>query len=129
MNQLSGSECKAESKILHLLQFKPIPTKHLLQWYIIKCGFRCLGVTCTLDAFSCGYLNHLRNLSATQKLKLSSARAALNSQLYRESWMGDNNLDRIVADSAAVAILLFQQLCKSKLGNTNDSLETAGYPS
>lgn len=69
MNQLSGSECKAESKILHLLQFKPIPTKHLLQWYIIKCGFRCLGVTCTLDAFSCGYLNHLRNLSATQKLK------------------------------------------------------------
>lgn len=52
-----------------------------------------------------------------KKLQLSSARAALNSQLHRESWMGDNSPARTGTDNAAVAILLFQQLCKSKLGN------------
>lgn len=43
--------------------------------------------------------------------------------------MGDNNPARILIDNAAVAILLFQQLCKSKLGNRNYSLETSGYTS
>lgn len=41
--------------------------------------------------------------------------------------MGDNNPARTVTDNTLVAILLFQQLRESKLGNTNDWLKTAGY--
>lgn len=40
--------------------------------------------------------------------------------------MHDNNFAMAVTDNNSVAILLFQQIRESKLGNKNDSLKTAG---
>lgn len=40
--------------------------------------------------------------------------------------MGDNNPASTVTDNPLAAILLFQQLCESNLGNTNDSLKPTG---